>query len=383
MSLGNLSICLRLTAFRASGCDAMVISDPLPSQNARKRLYFTLSLLLATWIPMAFFIAVGVWGTSTGPVQNTKAILLFVGAIHVPATLLLYVDKDFLRLIPTNRMRYLYLPIVLSIGSGLIFAFGSLVSQAYLYLIFWTWQAYHYGRQNIGVYSFASIAQGWRPRQTEKRVLQVATACGVCGTFKILGMGIAPDYLHGMFDVLYRAGYWAFIGVLVFSIHVFVKNRKDFSLTKAIFFFTFVLFFFPIFLWNNIDGAFFSYAIGHGIQYMVFMTVLSINIGKNGDRRRDLSRSMMAVGTLVMLAGMVGYYATDLRGGDWLGGSVTWSRLLDFMVGIGVGTTIAHFVIDAGAWKLSQSSTKDYVAKRFVFLFGGRSTGAVSTSSTA
>jgi len=41
------------------------------------------------------------------------------------------------------------------------------------------------------------------------------------------------------------------------------------------------------------------------------------------------------------------------------------------MVGIGVGITIAHFVIDAGAWRLSQLSTKDYVAKRFAFLFGG------------
>ena len=129
------------------------------------------------------------------------------------------------------------------------------------------------------------------------------------------------------------------------------------------------MFFFPIFLWNNIDGAFFSYAIGHGIQYMVFMTVLSINIGKNGDRR-DLSRRMMAVCAFVVLVGMGGYYAADLKGSDWIGGSGMWSRSLDFLVGIGLGTTIAHFVIDAGAWRLSQSSTKDYVSKRFAFLFG-------------
>jgi hypothetical protein len=350
--------------------DARVISDPLPSENARKRLCFTLSLLLGTWIPMAFFIAVGVLGTSTAPVRSTKAILLFIGAIHVPATALLYVDKGFLRLIPANRARYLYLPIVLSIGSGMIFAFGSLMSQVYLSLIFWAWQAYHYGRQNIGAYSFASIAQGWRPRQTERRVLQVATACGVCGTFKLLGTPIAPDYLYGMFDVLYRAGYWVFIGVTVFSIYVFLENRKDFSPMKAMAFFTFVLFFLPIFLWNDMDAAFFSYAIAHGIQYMVFMTVLSINIGKNGDRR-DLSRCMMAVGAFVVLVGLVGAYAADLKGSEWIGGSLMWSRALDFMVGIGVGTTIAHFVIDAGAWRLSQLSTKDYVAKRFAFLFGG------------
>jgi hypothetical protein len=352
----------------------VVISETLPSDNARKRLVFTLSLLLATWIPMVFFIAVGMSGTSTAPVQNTKAVLLLIGAIHVPATCLLYIDRDFLRLIPANRSRYLYLPIALSIGAGVLFAFGGLASQMCVYLMFWAWQAYHYGRQNIGVYSFAAMAQGWRPRQAEKRVLQMATACGVCGTFKILGMDVAPGYLHGMFDALYRAGYWAFIGVLLFSIQVFLKNRKDFSPTKALFFFTFVLFFFPIFLWSNVDGAFFSYAIGHGAQYMVFMTVLSINIGKNGGRR-DVSRSMMAVGVFVMLVSIVGYYATNLKGSDWAGGSPTWGRLLDFMVGIGVGTTIAHFVIDAGAWRLSQSSTKDFVARRFAFLFGDRLPG--------
>ena len=133
-----------------------------------------------------------------------------------------------------------------------------------------------------------------------------------------------------MFDALYRAGYWAFIGVLLVSIHVFLKNRKDFSPTKALFFFTFVLFFFPIFLWNNVDGAFFSYAIGHGAQYLVFMTVLSVNIGKNGDRR-DVSRIMMAVGVFVMLVSLVGYYATALKGSDrpeearrGVGSSTSW-----------------------------------------------------------
>jgi hypothetical protein len=351
--------------------------DSLPFENARKRRFFTLSLLLATWIPMVFFIGVGMAGTSTAPVQHAKALLLLIGAIHVPATVLLYVDRDFLRLIPANRSRYLYLPISLSIGSGVLFAFGGLVSQVYVYLMFWAWQAYHYGRQNIGVYSFVAIAQGWRPRQTERRVLQMATACGVCATFKTLGVGIAPGYLDGMFNALYRAGYWAFIGVLAYGIHVFLKNRKDFSPTKTLCFFTFVLFFFPIFLWNNLDGAFFSYAIGHGTQYMVFMTVLSSNLGRNGDRR-DVSRSMMAVSAFVMLVGIIAYYATGLKGSDWAGASATWNRLLDFMVGISVGTTIAHFVIDAGAWKLSQSSTRDYVARRFVFLFGDRSPGVMS-----
>ena len=200
---------------------------------------------------MAFFMAVGSFGTPNFGFQTTKTILLFLGGIHVPATLLLYVDKEFLGIVREHKARYVYLPITLSLGSGLIFAFGRPVMQSYLYLIYWAWQAYHYGRQNIGVYAFAAIAQGWHPHRAERRTLELTTACGICGTFKILGMDVAPSYLHGLFDVLYRASYFVFIGLLIFSIYIYLKHRKDSSLTKTAFFFTLVLFFFPIFLSNN------------------------------------------------------------------------------------------------------------------------------------
>ena len=74
---------------------------------------------------MAFFLGVGVIGTSGVGVPTTQAILLILGGVHVPATLLLYVDKEFLRLVRDNKARYIYLPIMLMIGSGLVFAFGS------------------------------------------------------------------------------------------------------------------------------------------------------------------------------------------------------------------------------------------------------------------
>src|SRR5262249_33422600 len=155
----------------------MMIARPLPLENAElKRQLFTLSLLLSTWIPMAFFIAVSSFDTPYSGVQITKTILVFIGGVHIPATLLLYVDKGFLRLIRENQVGDAFLPIALIISSGLVFTWGSVTIQAYTYLIYWAWQAYHYGRQNIGVYSFASSAQGWRPHSAERRVLELTTA---------------------------------------------------------------------------------------------------------------------------------------------------------------------------------------------------------------
>lgn len=144
--------------------------------------------------------------------------------------------------------------------------------------------------------------------------------------------------------MLYRFGALAFLGVLVFSVYVSVKNKNDFSLSRTAFFFTLVLFFLPMFASNNIDVAFFSYAIAHGVQYLAFMTVLTLDLGTREGRH-----------------------------------GVT--TLIDFLAGIGLGTTIAHFVIDAGAWRLSQPSARHYVTQRFGFLFeraSGRSRGVGS-----
>ncbi len=212
---------------------------------AVKRRLFTLALLLSTWIPMACLIAAGFYETPSRGPQATQTTLVFINGLHVAATLCLYVDSQFLRLIKQNQARYVYFPLAVSIGSGVIFALGSLVMQAYWLLIYWAWQAYHYGRQNIGVYSFASIAQGRRVGRAERRALELAIGCGICGTFKILGMGVAPSYLHDVFDGLYRLGAVVFVGVLGLSAYVYIANRKHLSLTQTAFFCTLILFFGP------------------------------------------------------------------------------------------------------------------------------------------
>jgi hypothetical protein len=203
-----------------------------------KRRLFMLALLCGTWVPLLFFTVVGSSGPPDGGVQTTRSILLFLGLAHVPATLLLYLDRAFLRLVRENWARYVYLPIALIIGSGVVFTYGGPTVRAYLFLGFVAWQAHHYGRQNVGVYSFAARAHGWRPETSERWALELATACAICGTFKVLGSPTAPSYLHGAFDLLHRVGYGAFMAVVIFSVYTVVKHRREFPASKAVFFFT-------------------------------------------------------------------------------------------------------------------------------------------------
>jgi len=334
---------------------------------AGRRRLFSVGLLLCTWIPMVFFLTAGAYGTPNAGARATKAILLLLSAVHVPATALLYGDRAFRGLIRENTMRYVYLPVVLVLGSGAIFAFGSVVAQAYLWLVFWAWQAYHYGRQNVGVYALAGTAGGWRPDIAERRILEASTVCGILGTFKVLGMDVSPSYLHGLFDLLYRAGFVVFLGVLVAAGAVYLRSWQDFSAGRALFFATLTLFFLPIFLSSSMDGAFFSYAIAHGVQYLLILTVLSVNLGTT-DGRRGISGAMLAVPALALLIALVGG-RPEPRGLEWVKGSGMVRTALDFALGMSLGCTLAHFVIDAGAWRLRQPSVRAYLTRRFGFLF--------------
>jgi hypothetical protein len=81
------------------------MTTDLPPSSLPQRRLFMLALLLGTWIPMAFFLTVGSLGTPGGGLGATRTALLFVGGLHVTATLLLYVDKKFLRVVSENKVR--------------------------------------------------------------------------------------------------------------------------------------------------------------------------------------------------------------------------------------------------------------------------------------
>ncbi len=331
---------------------------------------FLFGLLLSTWVPMAFFLLSSRIESSMYGFSGMKTALLFLGTAHVPATLFFYIDKDFSEILKQHKARYIYFPILLTIVTGLIFAVASLTVQAYILLVFWAWQAFHYGRQNTGIYSFVSIAtRGAAPDKYERIMIELGTFCGIIGTFKILGMAVAPNYLHGFFDLLYRFGAVVFALVLVASVVVYVRNFKRTTSLLTIFYFTLVCFFLPVFISTDMNVAFYSYAIAHGVQYILFMTVVSLNFDPQDASRRFKIASAVKLLLITVLVGLLFYRAIDLKSFEFFGGSANLMRVVDFIIGAILGATMAHFVIDAGAWRLSQSLQRTYIGKRFGFVF--------------
>ena len=345
------------------------VSKQRAASQSLKR-WFLMALLLATWLPIAFFILLAPPGSEGGGLGGIKTVFLFLGgAAHVPATLLFYTDREFAGIRTRHPWRYFHVPLFLIVVTGLIFAFTPFVVHAFVLLLFWAWQAYHYGRQNTGMFSFASVAEtGKGARKLEKLAIEAGTVVAILGTFKVLGAQVAPAYLRGAFDYLYQFGFFAFIGVAIFSVVVYAKYFAETSLFRTIFFFTAVFFFLPLFLSINENVAFLSYAIAHGLQYIVFMSVVSATTPE-GEGRSFPYKSVATLLVCVLIIGFGFWRVNDVREMDFVKGVWAYARAADFLFGAVLGATMSHFVIDASAWRLSLEKQRAYVAKRFYFIF--------------
>lgn len=350
--------------------DSTTITGALAERSvASLRRWFLMGLLLATWVPIAFFTLLAPPVGQSGGLSNIKAVLLFLGTAHVPATLYFYTDKEFSLIRKSHPIRYVYVPLFLVVATGLVFAFASVTAQAFTLLAYWAWQAFHYGRQNLGLYAFASIAEKARaPMRAEKIAIEAATILAILGTFKVLGDAIAPAYLKSSFDLLYRIGFVGFLALAVFAIVVYVKYFRDTSLFKTLFFFTAVLFFAPIFISTDNNIGFLSYAIAHGLQYIIFMTVLSTTAADE-QVGTSLFKSVTMFLVFLLLVGFAFWRVNDLREMEFVKATWAYARTADFLFGAMLGATMSHFVIDASAWRLSLEKQRSYIKKRFYFVF--------------
>jgi hypothetical protein len=345
----------------------------LSGRQAAARQRFLLALLLSTWVPLLFFITVAHLETSYFSIRGMKSLFLFLGTAHVPATFFFYTDRNFSHIIRRHKARYIYFPLALTIAAGLLVAFSSVTTQTYLFLVFWGWQAFHYGRQNLGIYSFTSIAQQTgAPDRLEKLSIDLATICGILGTFRILGLGVAPDYLHGTLNTLYEFGKFGYFAVILFALYVYARNFQRTTAVKSVFFWTLVLFFLPIYLSNNINVTFFSYAIAHGLQYIIFMGIVSLNTEQSVRTTALRYQNALKLMGLMLVIGILFYNADALRGFEFVKSNALLVRSFDFFFGAVLGATMAHFVIDAGAWRLSKLPQREYMSKSFGFIFNSK-----------
>ena len=122
--------------------------------------------------------------------------------------------------------------------------------------------------------------------------------------------------------------------------------------------------------------AFLSYAIAHGLQYLIFMIVVSVNASREGQHRSMHYRNLLKLLIFVLIVGFAVYRLADLKQVEMIKSNRTYAWIADFLFGSILGMTMSHFAIDAGAWKLSMARQRAYITKRFDFIFSRETSGA-------
>lgn len=311
------------------------------SFRLNRKNIFQLSLFLGTVIPIAFL---GIPHLHPSGTEPFKYFLLFTAIAHVPATACFYTSKEFREILIQNKLIYFTAPVALFFASGVIFVFSPQI-KPFLLLFYWGWQSYHYGKQNIGMYSFISYAQDKAASVFERKAIHLSALTGILPIWKILGLQIAPQWLHSFINLSYVGGYFILAATCFLGGYILWSKRSRFTFVKAIFFILCVLFFVPAYLPGDILTTFLSYATAHAVQYIVFMAAVA--------EGANVLRSMYSLLLCLLLGGLIFVYLPNQ---------------IDFLAGGLLGMTMAHFVIDAHAWKLSQPNQKKFILSRFGFL---------------
>jgi len=170
---------------------------------------FSLSLIVATTIP---FVAGGMqWVIGKTPVFPLEAIIGFLAGLHVPLTVYLLFDRNIRHMMRQRPVALIFIPIFIFAACFLIY-FSMFESRAnniasplvYFSIFVLSWNIWHFGKQNIGVYSFFRRAQdqsGMLP--VEKKLILVGSVLGVMTTFGLAGEQYIKQFAANVnFDIL-------------------------------------------------------------------------------------------------------------------------------------------------------------------------------------
>lgn len=206
---------------------------------------------------------------------------------------------------------------------------------------------WHFGRQNFGIYSFVAGGNRSGPiSQAERRyfnLLPVSIVPRVLTLYPDVGLSGAPARIADNASVAMCV---ACAALAIFIIASEKNVRRDWQRTLALI--LGFVFFMPAMLSSNaaIALAFFA----HPIQYVIMMLYLA------ADRKQGLQ--MLRVALL------------------FLSGVSLWALLTYFQavslpafLAVAYGATQAHFLVDAGLWKLKLPKRRAAILESYDFLF--------------
>ncbi|MEM8843885.1 MAG: hypothetical protein AAGB35_02475 [Pseudomonadota bacterium] len=321
---------------------------------SRKQISWHISLLIVTLVPL---LGLPLAYNIQLPFETSFLIGLgiFIGGVcHVASTYTFYVDKEARQIMNGMKMRFYLIPIIGIAFTLLAITSGNHIPIAqnvllFIFLFHLAWLYFHYQRQNYGLLAFAAASHGKRLPEFVMRLVMIPPLAGALATFpQLISMSLQIDLPLANWQHLLKAGAISlYIVTAVILVRMAIRHRDVFAQPMVILFtLTSFGFFLPGLLIKDIQFAFWSYAIAHGLQYLLMVGIVNYQSAKRW-------LSMLA---LILFAVAGGWGLERLYGNNAL-----------FISGIAL--TWVHFILDARLWRMRDAAVRPYLQQRFGFIF--------------
>jgi hypothetical protein len=310
--------------------------------------------LLATLLALTAAALLAPTGNAV-PVRSLTLLLFFGSSVHVATTGYLLTEADIRAHVVEHRARYVWTPVVLIVLAATIASVVSARDLTWLLLPYFAWQFFHFHKQNVGMVALASVSTALGgPSAPERRAMSVASFFGIVGLLAHPGLLQLNDQTPlSRFYVVALVGF--ICGVVWGVTLLLVRPRSGRNAGVGATYLMALLFFGPVFLFRSPYAAVGGMTIGHGLQYLLLVGLVAAG------RRRGKSR-FVGLGLLFnlgLLGGILLSAASHLHDAPALGRA---------LFGAYLGVVMAHFVIDAGIWRLSEPFPRSFMASRMPFL---------------
>jgi hypothetical protein len=300
----------------------------------------------------AFAAAIALAPPASAPPARGLAWLLFVGSsVHVASTGWLYTLPEVRGYARQRPARLVLVPAALIVAGA---AAATLVTPAALtwcLLPYYGWQFFHFQKQNLGL---AALAASWLRtgplRPAERRAIMTAGGAGIAGLVAHPGLlqlriGPGPGWLYGAAEAVFAGAIAAGLAATA------TRPRGAGAFRFRIVYLISLGFFVPVFACGSPYAAVGGMTIAHGLQYLLLLGLVAAGNPRSSGRALRLG----ALGNVALAGGLVLSAASHLHGAGPAG------RLA---FGAYLGAVMAHFVIDAGLWRLRDPFPRAFLAAR-------------------
>ena len=298
-------------------------------------------------------------GVHESPARSLQWLLFVASSVHVAATGWFFTVPEVRAHARRHVRRYILAPLVLVVGGAVVAMVLAPGHFTWLLLGFFAWQFFHFQKQNLGMAVLAGVSAGaGSVTLLERRALIAAGCAGISGL--LVHPQLLQLALGVRLPVVFALACLAFGGSVLVGVLALRRRPRDARpWSYCAVYLSSLLFFLPVFVFADPYAAVAGLVVAHGGQYLVIVGLVAA--AERADRSRLISLALLV--NIALLGGLALNMASHLHGGGLVERGV---------FGVYLGAVMAHFVVDAGLWRMRDEFPRAFLRSAVPYLLDPR-----------